>query len=836
MAYLKTLSTNGRELSAQPQALGVGAGDSRSGQCRPCGLLLPPVDWPGSLTTSPSPTIPLPSMRLFRKTALSFIAVAALAGCRDGTAPKTSSRDTATVLIPDETKVLSATAAAALGSVSDSRLAFAASSADAGSLAAGDIIVAGVTATTPDGILRKVTARQVRADSIIITTVPARLTEAIERGSGSVDVPLEIDDPAGQASPGITFSRSTQTVGAASAGGFTVTFVDYDIKGYAKVSGTMTLNPALKLDTKFDGFALESFTYTVTATTTSKLELKSVASGKLEGSYPIKTVRMRPVTFFVGVPPLAIPIVVVPTAELRLSGSGDISAGIETSVSSAYTVSQGATYKGGAWTPIGESTPTFTFTAPRPKLNASARVSFGPKFILALYAPSVFEAYADLNGFVKAEVTMLQDPFWKLSGGIESSIGLTSSLFDTKFVNLNRVSVLSKEVLLASGYKVTITPEKNDTATKTVAQSFTASMTAPPKQARYTWTFNDGTAVVTKLNDASVSHAFPAQGQFQISVKVEDVEKDYEAAFDTAVVKVRGLPVATVSVTPATSQITKGGSTTLSATLKDAAGGVLTDRVVRWSSSAPAVATVDSVTGVVTGVAQGTATITARSESKTGTATVTVTEVMLYEIELLAYDNTDANRQVIKTLKGGDALTIYNSAMYDIRMKLNGSYVNVSGLNLPYTRYSFTTAPFAATDANIPSYAMTVKDLTNNRNVTLTLNLTVNNEAYRRIVGKTLVVSSTNTGSYELHFGTDLNYTAILVPAPGKTYSFGNGLTPYIEFCGTTKFSGALIGYVNGISSGGQLVPQDFIMIFEDGTYRLNGSASCPGGYTVTAK
>jgi trimeric autotransporter adhesin len=86
------------------------------------------------------------------------------------------------------------------------------------------------------------------------------------------------------------------------------------------------------------------------------------------------------------------------------------------------------------------------------------------------------------------------------------------------------------------------------------------------------------------------------------------------------------VPVASVTVSPSTAGVTVGTTTQLTATLKDASGLTLTGRVVGWSSSATAVATV-SPTGLVTGVSAGTATITATSEGRTGTATVTVTGV-----------------------------------------------------------------------------------------------------------------------------------------------------------------------------------------------------------------
>src|SRR5262249_26289960 len=58
----------------------------------------------------------------------------------------------------------------------------------------------------------------------------------------------------------------------------------------------------------------------------------------------------------------------------------------------------------------------------------------------------------------------------------------------------------------------------------------------------------------------------------------------------------------------------------LATTLKDSAGNVLAGRIVRWTSSDPTVAVVDSVSGQLTGLDRGTVTVTATSEGKTGTA------------------------------------------------------------------------------------------------------------------------------------------------------------------------------------------------------------------------
>jgi len=81
--------------------------------------------------------------------------------------------------------------------------------------------------------------------------------------------------------------------------------------------------------------------------------------------------------------------------------------------------------------------------------------------------------------------------------------------------------------------------------------------------------------------------------------------------------------VASVAVTPAAVTIGPSDTLRLVAVAKDAAGNTLTGRTITWSTSASTRATV-SASGLVTGVAEGSATITATAEGKTGQSTVTV--------------------------------------------------------------------------------------------------------------------------------------------------------------------------------------------------------------------
>ncbi|HWA56967.1 MAG TPA: Ig-like domain-containing protein, partial [Gemmatimonadales bacterium] len=87
-------------------------------------------------------------------------------------------------------------------------------------------------------------------------------------------------------------------------------------------------------------------------------------------------------------------------------------------------------------------------------------------------------------------------------------------------------------------------------------------------------------------------------------------------------VTVTPVPVASVAIADP-GPLDPGDERQLEVVLKDAKGGALTGREVKWTSSSPAIATV-SPAGRVSAVAQGTARIAAESEGKSATVAITV--------------------------------------------------------------------------------------------------------------------------------------------------------------------------------------------------------------------
>ena len=161
-------------------------------------------------------------------------------------------------------------------------------------------------------------------------------------------------------------------------------------------------------------------------------------------------------------------------------------------------------------------------------------------------------------------------------------------------------------------------------ASATVAAGQSVQLTATPKDANGNPL--SGRTVTWSSNNTSVAIADVNGNVTAIAAGSATITATSEGQSGTAAITVTNVPVASVTVTPASASIQQGQTIQLTATPKDANGNALTGRVVTWSSSNTAVASVNAG-GFVTSGAAGSATITAASEGKSGTAAITVTSV-----------------------------------------------------------------------------------------------------------------------------------------------------------------------------------------------------------------
>ncbi|HET6680183.1 MAG TPA: Ig-like domain-containing protein [Gemmatimonadaceae bacterium] len=155
-----------------------------------------------------------------------------------------------------------------------------------------------------------------------------------------------------------------------------------------------------------------------------------------------------------------------------------------------------------------------------------------------------------------------------------------------------------------------------------VMEGMTAPMTAsvvdqggtPISGKTVSWS-SDNTGVVTVGQDGKVRG---------VSGGTATVRAFSGSLSATSTVTVTSVPVASVEVSPEIVSQPVGYEATLTALARDASGNVLSGRPAAWSSSNPAVATVDA-RGEVAGVTSGTAIITAAIEGQTAQSQVTIT-------------------------------------------------------------------------------------------------------------------------------------------------------------------------------------------------------------------
>src|SRR2546426_313895 len=186
----------------------------------------------------------------------------------------------------------------------------------------------------------------------------------------------------------------------------------------------------------------------------------------------------------------------------------------------------------------------------------------------------------------------------------------------------------------------------------------------------------------------------------------------------TATATVTNVPVASVTVSPATASLMVGATTQLTATPKDLNGTALTGRTVTWATSNAAVALV-SASGLVTGVAAGAATITATSEGKSGTSAVTPTNVPVASVTMspaAASLTVGATTQLTATPKdsnrtalSGRAVTWATSNAAVAMVSASGSVPGVASSSATITATSEGQSGTAAmTVTNVPVASVTV--------------------------------------------------------------------------------------------------------------------------------
>ncbi len=345
-----------------------------------------------------------------------------LAGCGGGD-------DDSGYSVPETTVVLDEEALAALDSVSEdlATFSFARSSPALDGVGEGDIIVAGVHGPQlPAGALRRV--QQIdRTGGVTLTTVPASLAEAIERGSIRETVQLREDDIVAMRTrrgvrrevgpTGLYFGLNDVVLFDGDGGG--------DASDQVVMNGNIAIEPDLDIVIDIDGFSLEEASISIGGSVSGSVNIDARREATLPGTpITLATLQLTPITFFVG----PVPVVITTSIDLQVGVSGVVTAKMNVGFQTDAEARIGFGYANGSFGPIGEIDPTASLELQsfEDGVVGTARLFAGPRLRVGLYGFDV--GFARLSAYVQADVDAGADPWWCLSAGFEGSAGLDISI------------------------------------------------------------------------------------------------------------------------------------------------------------------------------------------------------------------------------------------------------------------------------------------------------------------------------------------------------------------------------------------------------------------------
>ena len=305
-------------------------------------------------------------------------------------------------------------------------------------VAGGDVIVVGVTPSTPQGLLRRVVRVVESPSEVVFVTEPATIEDVFwsVRATERVrmfDVDVQRLIPM---SEGVSISpRSTLSF---SPGPIAVDLVDvvlYDMDGnpvtrddQVTVTGSVGVTPTFDIDLDLKWGRVKKFSFTNTNDLFTKLELEGrVPVFGFDENVTVATIQFAPIT----IPAGPVPLVFTPVLDIKVGVAGDVTAGLRTSVAASVPIAAGVVYENGRWrgfTDLPDSLDDITLTWERPEffVEAAVQVYAGPKFSFLLYG--VAGPFAAAYGYAELAGEIFPDVGLALFIGVRGQVGVEAKI------------------------------------------------------------------------------------------------------------------------------------------------------------------------------------------------------------------------------------------------------------------------------------------------------------------------------------------------------------------------------------------------------------------------
>jgi alpha-tubulin suppressor-like RCC1 family protein len=325
---------------------------------------------------------------------------------------------------------------------------------------AGEILASGPTASAPDGYLVKVVrVVSTRGGRFVLDVENATLLQALP--SGEIDVDETLTVPAGAASVGHAsgellrqaspVARSTRAVSpSARAAGFSLPAVNLTCTTSAGVhlTPTVSFSPQIAFHAKWGFLKLDSASFAATVDEAVSLSASASAGASCQTTSPGIGLLAHPVklpTIDVQVGP--VPVVIIPTLQVYLSGSAGVTASLTASLQDSSSVTVGASYANGQFTPISSFSPKFGQSF-MPEGDANGELALRPTVDTTIYG--VAGPSFDIGAAAKFDANTASSPWWTLQGCLQGGIGFVVDILKINWSKPDLIS-LCKTLLSANG-------------------------------------------------------------------------------------------------------------------------------------------------------------------------------------------------------------------------------------------------------------------------------------------------------------------------------------------------------------------------------------------------
>jgi outer membrane protein assembly factor BamB len=321
----------------------------------------------------------------------------------------------------------------------NSTLTFSQSTPQLQKLKVGDVIMLMSTKATPGGFMGKVTG----ISGLTVTTAPAKLTDAVKQGVLALHKTFSASDvqsvqalqpgveieqaPAGSLSPqgslslpcvkpNYTFSGSTGDVGVGVA-----------LTTEGQICPTLGVDMDVTIDCCHHVIVpyISSAHAILSGGVDTKLTVTGQASAGVDFKEPLATYTFEPID-------LGDVSEVTPSVDFYVEASGKVVAGISAGVKDNLSFVAGGAYDDdGGWSGVAGFGNSWHYIWPKPSTGVQLKASAGPELNLALDGVgkwSAGDATIGLDGYLEYDVNFLNDPLWKLHGGLEATAGFSALL------------------------------------------------------------------------------------------------------------------------------------------------------------------------------------------------------------------------------------------------------------------------------------------------------------------------------------------------------------------------------------------------------------------------